>query len=325
VGVVYDCRGNGATNAESLFAGDGMCRGLDTKGRVLVDSTLRCVVGDGHLFAAGDAMHLSSCSDLKLGHTAELNADVVAENIRHLARNPAASAVTSHLESYPQAAVGAPVAPRVFCVSLGAAHGVLVFNSLVLDGVLAAIAKPILEWTKIAACAERPVGIYFWKMGDAVANWISRTILPPPRPLPTAHGGGPGARPLILFDGVCLLCSTFVHFVLDHDIEEAFDFAPLQSKYGKAALARVGMDCDLSTMVLIDETGAHVRSTAALRVLARCGLPYSLLYLAILLPRPIRDFGYKGIAAVRYRLFGKDDGTSCRRLTKQLRKRFLDH
>ena len=35
------------------------------------------------------------------------------------------------------------------------------------------------------------------------------------------------------------------------------------------------MTSDLSTMVLIDEAGVHVRSTAALRVLTRCGWKYA--------------------------------------------------
>ena len=41
-------------------------------------------------------------------------------------------------------------------------------------------------------------------------------------------------------------------------------------------------------------------------------------------PRPLRDLGYSCVAAVRYRLFGKDDGGSCRRMTKAMRARFLD-
>ena len=87
------------------------------------------------------------------------------------------------------------------------------------------------------------------------------------------------------------------------------------------------MSSDLSTMLLIDDKGVHVRSTAALRVLRGCGLPYSLLAATLLaaLPRPLRDLGYKCVAAVRYRVFGQDDGSSCRRLTKTMRKRFLDH
>ena len=133
-----------------------------------------------------------------------------------------------------------------------------------------------------------------------------------------------GARPLILFDGVCLLCSSFIHFVLDHDAEGVFDFAPLQGPTAAKLLAEAGLPLDVSTVVLLDGSGVHTRSTAALRVLARCGFPYSCLYSLIWLPCPLRDLGYKAVAAVRYRVFGKDDGTACRRMTKAMRARFLD-
>merc|ERR1719353_833080 len=85
-------------------------------------------------------------------------------------------------------------------------------------------------------------------------------------------------RPIILFDGVCLLCSAFIHFVLDHDKEGRYDFAPLQGPTAKALLTKAGLPLDVSTVVLLDETGVHTRSTAALRVLACCGKPYSLLH-----------------------------------------------
>merc|ERR1719424_1196883 len=180
--------------------------------------------------------------------------------------------------------------------------------------------KPILEWSKTAACAERPGAVLLWQFGDWATNLLSRTVMaprPPPPPAPT-----PSGRPTILFDGVCLLCATFVHFVLDHDAAEAFDFAPLQGKLGTELLTKNNLPLDVSTMVLIDEAGVHVRSTAALRVLARCGLPYSMLSAALWLPRPLRDAGYKLVAALRYRLFGEDDGTTCRRMTKATRWRF---
>ena len=131
---------------------------------------------------------------------------------------------------------------------------------------------------------------------------------------------------ILLFDGVCLLCNKFVHAVYDNDPAERFQFASLQSEVGLALLEQHGMKADLSTVVLIDEAGAHVRSTAALRVLQKCGFPFNLVgHLAILLPRPLRDLGYKMVASVRYRVFGKDDGSSCRRMTKAMRARFLDY
>ena len=200
-GAAYDCRGNGAPNAAPLLSGGGggagkgdgpaawAARALDGKGRVRVDETLRVDGARGsNVFAMGDAMALPGCRDLKLGHTAELNADVVAENILHLTRAAAPSNGTTAasggeaaagLEAYPQGAVGAAVAPRVFCVSLGESDGVLSFNGVVVPGLAAALAKPLLEWTKVAACAERPVGVAFWIFGDAVANWISRVLMPP--------------------------------------------------------------------------------------------------------------------------------------------------
>ena len=97
---------------------------------------------------------------------------------------------------------------------------------------------------------------------------------------------------------------------------------------GTATALRHFGDCkleqiDVSTMVLVDEAGVHVRSTAALRVIARCGLPYSWLRILLwLLPAPLRDAGYKMVASVRYLVFGKDDGTTCRRMTKAIRQRF---
>ena len=63
-------------------------------------------------------------------------------------------------------------------------HGVLVFNGIVIDGLLAAIAKPLLEWTKVAAAGERPVGVFFWWFADTLSALLSRTILPPPDKVP---------------------------------------------------------------------------------------------------------------------------------------------
>ena len=119
------------------------------------------------------------------------------------------------------------------------------------------------------------------------------------------------------------MCSTFIHFVLDHDKAGRFDFAPLQGPTAAALLTKAGLPLDVSTVVLIDEAGVHTRSTAALRVLAHCGMPSALLHhVFIWIPAPLRDLGYKAVAAVRYRAFGQDDGSTCRRMTKAIKARF---
>ena len=68
----------------------------------------------------------------------------------------------------------APALPRVHRYD-----AVVGFNGLVVCGWYVAVFKWLLEWTKVAAAGERPVGVLFWKVADASSNWLNRTILPP--------------------------------------------------------------------------------------------------------------------------------------------------
>jgi predicted DCC family thiol-disulfide oxidoreductase YuxK len=59
-----------------------------------------------------------------------------------------------------------------------------------------------------------------------------------------------------------------------------------------------------------------------LRLLKRLGLPWSLTWVFILVPRPLRDAVYRWIARNRYRWFGARK--SCMVPSAELRSRFLD-
>lgn len=50
--------------------------------------------------------------------------------------------------------------------------------------------------------------------------------------------------PVIVFDGVCLLCSCWVRFVLRHDRSGCIRFASMQSASGRALLERFNVDPD---------------------------------------------------------------------------------
>ncbi len=52
------------------------------------------------------------------------------------------------------------------------------FNSLVLGGWVVALVKWLLEWTKVAAAQQRPVGVLFWKVADFASMLLGRTLLP---------------------------------------------------------------------------------------------------------------------------------------------------
>ena len=140
---------------------------------------------------------------------------------------------------------------------------------------------------------------------------------------PEAADASGEAHPVLLFDGVCNLCNAAVQQVIDRDPEARFRFASLQSEAGRRLLARAGAPKSMpDSVVLIDQNGVHTRSDAAIRTAGKLGLPWSLLSIARLVPRPLRDLVYDGIARNRYRWFGRQ--TVCRMPTPDLRARFLD-
>jgi uncharacterized membrane protein YphA (DoxX/SURF4 family) len=112
--------------------------------------------------------------ELKLGHTAEVNAHLAAHNILN-------SVAGKPLLTYPNGVTGADTTPKIWCLSLGRYDACLGFNGVVLSGWWVAVVKWMLEWTKVAAAGERPIGIIFWKISDGVSNWLGRTLLRLPK------------------------------------------------------------------------------------------------------------------------------------------------
>lgn len=136
------------------------------------------------------------------------------------------------------------------------------------------------------------------------------------------------ARHVLFFDGVCGLCDRFVRFILDHDREGRFRFAPLQGATARRELSRFHRDAsDLDTVyLLVDAHRAGElllwRSRAILLVLDELGWPWRAARLAACLPTALLDAAYAVIARGRYRVFGRMD--RCRVPTAAERSRFID-
>lgn len=128
--------------------------------------------------------------------------------------------------------------------------------------------------------------------------------------------------PIILFDGVCNLCSASVTFIMDRDPDAIFKFAPLESDVDLQLLDQFGVDrARTDSIVLVEDGACFIRSTAALRIARRLDGLWPLLYGFTVLPEAIRDGLYDYIAANRYQWFGKKE--TCRLPTPQDRDRFL--
>lgn len=129
-------------------------------------------------------------------------------------------------------------------------------------------------------------------------------------------------RSIVFFDGVCGLCNATVDFWMRRDRRQRLAFAPLQGETAAQWLPVVARE-QLHSMFLRTEEGAiYSRSSAAVRILWRLGgvwmLAAALLWL---IPLPLRDLGYRLVAASRYRLFGRRE--TCRLPTPDEAERLL--
>jgi predicted DCC family thiol-disulfide oxidoreductase YuxK len=112
-------------------------------------------------------------------------------------------------------------------------------------------------------------------------------------------------KPVIIFDGLCVLCSASAQFVLRHDAAGAFRLLAAQSPLGQALYRHYGLDpVDYETMILIEGGAAYLKSEAAIRIACGLGLPWSLAAAFRIVPRRLRDAVYLWVARHRIRWFG---------------------
>jgi len=135
--------------------------------------------------------------------------------------------------------------------------------------------------------------------------------------LPEVH------NPVIIFDGVCNLCNGAVAFIINRDRSARFRFAPIQSAAANNLIARLELSgVKLDSIILVENCKFYIKSTAALRICRELGALWPLLYIFILVPRPIRDYFYDIVAKNRYGWFGKRE--RCMVPNIDIESRFLD-
>jgi predicted DCC family thiol-disulfide oxidoreductase YuxK len=128
---------------------------------------------------------------------------------------------------------------------------------------------------------------------------------------------------------VCGLCNRLVQFSLKRDVNHRLRFASLQSGFAANMLQHHGFDShDLDTVYLVEDCGLpeerlSLRSDAVISVLRQIGGPWPLVASALrIVPKRLRDWGYKIVASNRYRIFGRSE--SCLLPDAKYRDQFLD-
>lgn len=111
---------------------------------------------------------------------------------------------------------------------------------------------------------------------------------------------------IVLFDGICNLCSSLVQFILKHQGSTPFHFIPLQSDLANKILDfHKHPSDDLTSMVLVSEGKIFMRSDAAIEITSKLNGFWRLFRPLKWLPRKPRDMVYDFIAENRYKIFGK--------------------
>ena len=126
-------------------------------------------------------------------------------------------------------------------------------------------------------------------------------------------------KDIIVFDGVCILCSKFFRWVLKNDRNNIFSFTNIQSNfYLKNKKINKSID---SILVITKNEEILYESDAVNYILKKINKLLLIRFLIIITPNFISNFFYRIIAKNRYKIFGKKD--SCYIPTEEELKKFI--
>ena len=108
---------------------------------------------------------------------------------------------------------------------------------------------------------------------------------------------------IVIIDGECGLCTRASHYGMRHAAPGLLRFVASQEPEGGDLLARHGMkDVASDTMVAVVVERAFVESAAVVQVAKRLKWPWRGQATVWLVPKPLRDAGYRWVAKRRKRM-----------------------
>ena len=111
---------------------------------------------------------------------------------------------------------------------------------------------------------------------------------------------------IIVFDGICHVCSGGVRFLERHHVQPPFQLIPMQAPEGKELLVEYGIDPeDPVSFLVLDQGQSFTESDGTIHMTAALGGLWRLVLMARIIPKPWRDWLYRLLARNRYRWFGR--------------------
>lgn len=106
----------------------------------------------------------------------------------------------------------------------------------------------------------------------------------------------------IFFDGICVLCTRLVKFLMFIDFKKRIVFSTLNSTYAKKHIGKTSID----TILVLDNNGILYQKSEAIRVIVNQLVLFKWLgFIIWLIPTALSNIIYDLIARYRYLFFGK--------------------
>lgn len=125
---------------------------------------------------------------------------------------------------------------------------------------------------------------------------------------------------IVLYDGECGFCNFWVQWILKHDSERRFRFAPLQGEFGQQFLSSNRLSTTVFDTVYFIKSDKYYSKLGAIAEIGNTlGGAYSLLMAAKFLPDFIADGIYGAVSRNRKKIAGE----SCMLITAEQKKQFM--
>jgi predicted DCC family thiol-disulfide oxidoreductase YuxK len=133
----------------------------------------------------------------------------------------------------------------------------------------------------------------------------------------------PKNKKIILFDGICNLCSSSVQFIIKHDRKDVFRFVSIQSELGQKIIKHIDIQNQNIDSIILYEPGIayYYKSSAVLQIAKGLKGFFMILIVFNIIPTYLGNIIYDFITRNRYNWFGKKE--SCMLPTDELKGKFL--
>ena len=114
---------------------------------------------------------------------------------------------------------------------------------------------------------------------------------------------GESKKDIVVYDGICVLCNSFLRWLLKNDVNDHFKFTTFESQYIQKKFPDIIL---LDSVIVITKDNLILKKgNAFLHILRKLKKLKLLVFILSLFPLKIIDFFYTIIAKTRYKIFGK--------------------